>query len=470
LKMAMAMNRLFGRFMNVRQNVLSSMKLSSLSESELQDIGRERICHGVGRMTELVLERGEGSYVYTTEGAKYLDMTCGIGVTNTGHCHPRVVKAAQDQMGKLMHGQVNIAFQKPMIELCDKLAKKVMPFDLDTFFFWNSGSEAVESAIKLARHATGKSNILVFQGGYHGRTIGAMSLTTSKTIYRAGYSPLMSGVSVTPFPYTYQFKNWISNTKDNNSLSKDELDDICMKYCLEQLRLVLCQQADPKEVAAMIIEPVQGEGGYVVPPKEFLKALRAICDEHGILLIADEVQSGFGRTGKFFAMEHFDTRPDILIFAKGLASGMPLSGIASTRKLMDTQPAGSQGGTYAGNAVACAAASATVDVIIEEDLLTNTQVRGDEMMSGLRAILEKHSVTHDVRGLGLMIGCEFSGRKKGVAGAVSKGCLERGMLLLTTGVFETLRFIPPLNITTQEVQAALTIFDQALEQAIADGY
>jgi 4-aminobutyrate aminotransferase len=187
-----------------------------------------------------------------------------------------------------------------------------MPFkELDTFFFWNSGAEAIEAAVKLARHATGKTNIHVFQGGYHGRTIGTMALTTSKTIYRAGYGPLMSGVTVSPFPYAHQFKRWLPPSALKNGMTKEEVDDVCTKYCLEQLRLTMCQQASAKELAAMVIEPVQGEGGYVVPPTPFMKALRTVCDENGILLIADEVQSGFGRTGKFFAMEHFDVRPDM---------------------------------------------------------------------------------------------------------------------------------------------------------------
>ena len=256
-------------------------------------------------MTELVLESGSGSRVTTVDGATYLDMTCGIGVTNTGHCHPRVVAAAQEQMGKLVHGQVNIAFQRPMLELCDRLATKVMPFGLDTFFFWNSGAEAVEAAVKLARHATGKQGVLVFQGGYHGRTVGTMALTTSKSIYRAGYGPLMPGVFVAPFPYTAQWRKWVDGGRSPcparaaaggggaGKLSDAEADARCLEHALHQLDLVLRQQADPgRDLAAVLVEPVQGEGGYVVPPNGFLAKLRELCDKHGVLLIADEVQSG----------------------------------------------------------------------------------------------------------------------------------------------------------------------------------
>ena len=284
-------------------------------------------------MTELVFERGEGSWVWTASGDKFLDMTCGIGVTNTGHCHPRVVAAAQEQCSKLVHGQVNIAYHEPMLQLCDKfVANEVMPdASLDTFFFWNSGAEAVEAAIKLARHATGRPGVLVFKGGYHGRTIGTMSLTTSKNIYSAGFGPLMPGVYVAPFPYMNQWRRWHMNSLSSSTsaspqtplwlLPGDErsfLEAGCVAHALEEARLVLRQQAAAGDIGAVLVEPVQGEGGYVPPPPGFMAGLRDLCDETGMLLVADEVQSGFGRTGTFFAVEQLDggVRPDVLIFAK----------------------------------------------------------------------------------------------------------------------------------------------------------
>ena len=272
---------------------------------------RKHISPVWSRSTDLYVERGEGSYLYTTDGRKLLDLTCGIGVTNTGHSHPRVVKAVQDQAAKLLHGQANIVIHQPMLELIEEL-QKIVPSYIDGFFFSNSGAEAVEGAVKLARMATKRTNIVVFQGSFHGRTVGTMSLTTSKTIYRAGYQPLMPGVFVSPYPYAYRY-GWDEETTS--------------RWCLEELEYLLKSQTAPNETAAFLIEPVLGEGGYVVPPASFMKELREIATKYGILIIADEVQSGFGRTGKWFGFEHFNLQPDIVTIAKGLASGLPLSGV-----------------------------------------------------------------------------------------------------------------------------------------------
>jgi 4-aminobutyrate aminotransferase len=282
------------------------------------------------RYTPIVAERAEGAYIYDRDGTRYLDFTCGIGVTNTGHCHPAVVQAIQEQAAKLLHGQVNIIFHPPLLELAQEL-RTIVPEPLDCFFFSNSGAEAVEGAVKLARHATGRPNIIVFQGSFHGRTALTMALTTSKTVYRVGYQPLPAGVFVAPYPYAYRY-GW----------SPEEAE----AFCLREVEFLLKTQTAPTETAAILVEPVLGEGGYVVPPPGFLKGLRWICDEHDILLIVDEVQSGFGRTGKWFAIEHFGTPPDIMIMAKGLASGLPLSGIAARRELMARWIPGSHGGTY----------------------------------------------------------------------------------------------------------------------------
>jgi 4-aminobutyrate aminotransferase len=308
-------------------------------------MGKQHLARGVGRMADIVMKRGQGSWIWTADNRKLLDFTSGIAVTNLGHCHPRVVEAAQKQVATLVHAQVNIGYHAPMLELTDRLLP-LMPKGLDSLFFATSGSEAVENAVKLARHATGKQNIMVMQGGYHGRTFGAMALTTSKTVYSAGFGPLMGGVKVVPFPYSL-----------HGPIYNDEQ---MSQWCLDQVKLALKQQSAPSDTAAILLEPVLGEGGYVVPPKSFLQGLRRICDEHDILLIADEVQSGFGRTGEYFAIDgHFGVVPDILVMAKGIANGFPISGLASRKELTDRQPPGSMGGTYAGNAVACAAAIAT---------------------------------------------------------------------------------------------------------------
>lgn len=405
--------------------------------------------------TQIIAERGDGAKLFDPEGHEYLDFTCGIGVTNTGHCHPRVVEAIRTQAGKLLHGQANIVFHPPMLELVNEL-RQITPPEIDGYFFSNSGAEAVEGAVKLARAATGRPNVIVFQGSFHGRTVGTMSLTTSKTIYRAGYQPLMAGVYVAPYPYAYRY-GW----------SEEETS----RWCLDELDLLLNSQTAPHETAAMLIEPVLGEGGYVVPPASFLKGLRERCDAHGILLIADEVQAGFGRTGKWFSFEHFGVRPDILIAAKGIASGMPLSGVFAPLSLMQKWTPGSHGGTYGGNAISTAAAVATIRAMREEKMLDNATARGLQLMTGLRHLQEEYPQIGDVRGLGLMIGTEFSTGNhkpdKATAKAVAHAALDRGLILLTCGAWDnTIRWIPPLVVRENEIAQALDIFAQSLREVL----
>jgi 4-aminobutyrate aminotransferase len=385
------------------------------------------------RYTDFVVTHGEGSYLYARDGRRYLDFTCGIAVTNTGHCHPRVVAAIQAQAAKLIHGQANLAMHEPMLALIEALRPVVHP-RLDNFFFSNSGA--------------GKP------GSFHGRTVGTMSLTTSKTIYRAGYQPLMAGVHVAPFPYAYRF-GWDTKTT--------------VAWCLEELRFLLATQTAPDETAAMLVEPILGEGGYVVPPRGFLEGVRSICDEHGILLIADEIQCGMGRTGRWWGHEHFDAVPDILTVSKGIASGLPLSGVFAPKALMERWPAGTHGGTFGGNVVACAAGVATIETIQEERLLENAQARGTQLMTGLRHLQEDQPRIGDVRGLGLMVGAEFTaaGGKpdKAAAKQVVHGCLDDGLMLLTCGPWDnTVRFIPPLTVSEAEIKEGLGIFAQAVKK------
>ncbi len=405
--------------------------------------------------TDIIAARGEGAMLYDLDGRAYLDFTCGIGVTNTGHCHPRVVEAIREQAGLLLHGQANIIFHKPMLELVLEL-QQILPPEIDQFFFSNSGAEAVEGSIKLARAATGRPNVIVFQGSFHGRTVGTMSLTTSKTIYRAGYQPLMSGVYVAPYPYAFRY-GW----------SEEQTS----RWCLDELDLLLNSQTAPHETAAMLIEPVLGEGGYVVPPASFLRGLRERCDQYGILLIADEVQAGFGRTGKWFSFEHFGVRPDIVVAAKGIASGMPLSGVFANHALMAKWTPGSHGGTYGGNAVATAAAVATIRAMREEHMLENAQVRGVQLMTGLRHLQEEYPQIGDVRGLGLMIGTEFrmeNGKPdKPTTKAVAHAALDRGLMLLTCGSWDnTIRWIPPLVVSEAQISQALDTFSEALHEVL----
>ncbi|GAB4468708.1 MAG: aminotransferase class III-fold pyridoxal phosphate-dependent enzyme [Anaerolineales bacterium] len=405
--------------------------------------------------TQIVSEKAEGCWVYDINGDKYLDFTCGIGVTNTGHCHPAVVKAIQEQAAKFIHAQMNLVKHKPIIELIEEL-RTIVPEQINSFFFTNSGAEAIEGALKLARHATKRTNIIVFQGSFHGRTIGTMSLTTSKTIYRVGYQPLMPGVFVAPYPYAYRY-GW-----DEEQTSR---------WCLEELEFLLLSQTAPEETAAILIEPVLGEGGYVVPPKSFMQGLRKLCDEHGILLICDEVQAGFGRTGKWFSFQHFDIVPDIMTVAKGLASGMPLAGVFSRKELMEKWVPGSHGGTYGGNAIAAAAAVATIRAMKNEKMLENAVERGTQLKRGLQHLQEEFPIIGDVRGLGLMIGSEFrtSQRKpdKKTAKDVVHACLDRKLMLLTCGTWDnTIRWIPPLIVSKEEVDLALSIFEESLREVV----
>lgn len=399
--------------------------------------------------------RAEGSYIYATDGRQYLDFTCGIGVTNTGHCHPKVVAAVREQAGLFLHSQINIAVHQPMLQLIDEM-RKIVPSEIDGFFFSNSGAEAVEGAIKLARAASGKQAVIVFTGSFHGRTSATMALTTSKTGYKGVSQLLPSGVYVSPYPYAFRL-----------GMSEEKAS----QYALAALEELLVSQISPADVAAILIEPVLGEGGYVVPPASFLKGVREICNKNGILLIFDEVQSGFGRTGRWFAQEHFGVVPDIMTVAKGIASGLPLSGVFSRLDLMKKWPTGSHGGTYGGNAVAMAAAVATVRAMRDEKMLENATERGGQLQTGLRKLQEEFPNIGDVRGLGLMIGSEFVDSRgkpdKTTVKAVVHAVEEKGLLLLTCGTYDnTIRWIPPLNVSAEQINTGLNIFSQALREVI----
>jgi 4-aminobutyrate aminotransferase len=404
--------------------------------------------------TPVLAARGSGVHLYDEDDRRYLDFTAGIGVTSTGHCHPRVVEAVQRQAAQLIHGQYTTVMHRPLLTLAERLSE-VLPDELDTVFFVNSGSEAVESALRLARHATGRPNLVVFHGSFHGRTIGAASMTTSGTRFRAGFAPLMGGVVVSPFPYAYRY-GWDEQT--------------ATEFALRELDYVLATVSAPDETAAFVVEPVLGEGGYVPANTAFLAGLRERADRHGIVLIADEIQTGYGRTGRFWGHQHFDIRPDIIVTAKGLASGFPLSGIAAPRELMVKGWTGSQGGTYGGNAVACAAALATLDVIRDEGLVENARVMGAHLYDALRKVAADNAVIGDVRGLGLMIGNEFTtpdGRPDSeTAQRAQRAAAERGLLLLMCGAFSNIvRMIPPLVVKAEHIDEAAAIWAASVRAA-----
>jgi 4-aminobutyrate aminotransferase len=408
------------------------------------------------RIFNFVADRAEGSYIYTDDGKKLLDFTSGIGVTNTGHCHPKVVEAIREQAGLFLHAQTNIVIHKPMLQLIEEL-RKIVPPSIDSFYFANSGAEALENAVKIAKAATGRQNIIVFNGSFHGRTHATMALTTSKTGYRTGFGPLPAGIYVSPFPYAFR----LGMTEEKASA-----------YALEQLEYLLASQTAPKDTAAILIESVLGEGGYVVPPASFMKGLREICDKHGIMLIFDEVQSGFGRTGKWLALEHFGVVPDIITAAKGIASGMPLSAVFSRTDIMKKLDVGSIGGTYGGNAVACAAGVATIHAMRDEKMLENSTERGTQLVTGLRKFQEEYPQIGDVRGLGLMVGTEFIVdespiKAKPLVKEIVQAAEKRDLLLLTCGTYDNVvRWIPPLNVTSQQINDGLEIFGEALKTTL----
>ncbi len=413
------------------------------------------------RITSIDVERGEGSWLIDREGRRYLDYSSGICVTNTGHAHPRVAAAIAEQAGKLIHGQQNIVFHEPGLRLYERLGR-ALPSGPWGAFLSNSGAEAVEAAVKLARVATGRPAIVAFRGGFHGRTGQTMALTSAKNIYRGHFEPLPGSIYHADYPYCYR------------APGGPHPIDACTCDWEAQLDLLFHQLIFPDKVAAFIVEPVLGEGGYIVPPTGFLPRLREIADRHGILLIADEVQTGFGRTGRLFAIEHWAVEPDILVMAKGIASGMPLSGIIARRELLAAWAPGAHGGTYGGNVVSCAAANATLDVIEDEDLVGNAAARGRQLLEGLRAAQPRFASLGDVRGLGCMVGLEFvrlgagDGREPDaeLVKRVLAAALERDLIVLSAGSYgQVVRVIPPLVTTADEVDLALSVLTDAMVAA-----
>ena len=415
------------------------------------------------RYTDLVIDRGEGSWLTTTDGERFLDYTSGIGVTNTGHAHPRVSAAIAEQAAKLLHGQQNIVYHEAGLRLHERLAGLLPGGDWGAFLA-NSGAEAIEAAIKLARVATARPAIVAFRGGFHGRTAQTMALTTSRVTIRGDFEPLPGSVYHAAYPYCYRATGGAHDPS------------ACTCDWEEQLVTLFAQVVDPRRVAAFIVEPVVGEGGYIVPPPGFLPRLREIATAHGILLIADEVQTGFGRPGRFFAVEHWSVEPDILVMAQGIASGLPLSGIIARRSVLGAWAPGAHGGTYGGNVVCCAAANATLDVIGEERLVENAATRGRQLLDGLRPLADRHPAVGDVRGLGCMVALELVRADAAdprrpdpdLARRILAEALARRLLLLSAGTWgQVVRIIPPLVTTAEEVDLAVGIIDESVAAALA---
>jgi 4-aminobutyrate aminotransferase len=399
------------------------------------------------RIYPLVVARGSGVVIEDVDGNRFLDFTAGIAVTATGHCHPHVVAAIQDQAGKLVHMSGTDFYYEPEIALAEHLARLAPGKSSKLVFFTNSGAESLEAALKLARWHTGRARAIAFFGAFHGRTYGAMSLSGSKVVHRKGFSPLVPDIHHVPYPR----RDALANPASGRETIKHIEDTL--------LRRV----ASPDEVAAIFVEPIQGEGGYHVPPPDFLPLLRSLCDKHGILLVADEVQSGMGRTGKMFALEHWNVEPDILCLAKGIASGMPLGAMIARSEVMDW-PSGSHASTFGGNPVSCRAALATIE-LLQESLIANAGARGEQLKLGLRRLQEKFPQSFgDVRGLGLMVAMDvISGGQADPAlrDRLVQAAFERGLLLLGCGE-SAIRFCPPLCISAEQVDTALDILGQLL--------
>lgn len=398
--------------------------------------------------------KAEGCYYYGVDGKTYLDFTSGIAVENVGHRHPKVVQAIKDSADHLIHGPSGVIIYESILKLAAEL-QKILPPKLDNFFFANSGTEAIEGALKLAKFVTKRPYVISFTGCFHGRSVGALSVTTSKSKYRKHLQP-----SWLTYQLPYALPEYLPEGEDPEVFFAEKLERDAQK--------LFNHQVDPEEVACMIIEPILGEGGYFIPPASWLKKIREICDRHGILLIFDEVQTGFGRTGNWFAAQTFDVKPDIMAIAKGIAAGLPLSATVASKELMDQWPLGSHGTTFGGNPMACSAALASLEVMHEEKLLDNAKQMGDYAIARLLEMKEQFPVIRDVRGVGLMIGIELGDPETGQPSGktvmkVLDTCLKNGVLFYLCGNSgEVIRMIPPLTINKEQIDVGLDVLKDAL--------
>ncbi len=402
----------------------------------------------------LEIERGEGIWLTDRVGTSYMDFTSGYGPTILGHSHPRVVQAVQRQASRLVHTATTV-YTEPILQAAERLLSVVPMPQGSKLHFMNSGAEAVEAAMKLSRLSTGRPGFIAFRGGFHGRTLGALSLTTSKALYRERYEPLVPGVYFAPFPNAFR-----------SPVGPDA--EACAQHCLDELQRLFDHVIPPRQVAAVFVEPIQGEGGYIPAPVSFLQELRRVCDAYGIVLVVDEIQTGFGRSGRWFSIEHANIEPDILVVAKALASGLPLSALIAREEIARAWSPGAHGTTYGGNLLACAATEATIDVIKDECLVEHAEELGTFLMSSLRETLGQHPELGDVRGRGLMIGMEFvrdSSKAPWPQGVeqIVFGCRRHGVLLATCGVWShVIRLLPPLVLTREDAERFLRVFSEVV--------
>jgi 4-aminobutyrate aminotransferase len=416
----------------------------------------ELVSPAYSRYSDLVVDRALGAHLFTVDGREVLDFGCGIGVTNLGHLHPAVVKAVHEQVDRLWH--TSVTSLSPMLVEAAAALVGITPDGLDQVFLNNSGAEAVEASIKLARRATGRTEIIAFTGAFHGRTYGAITLTASKAKYREGMGPFLPGVHHVRYPHCFRYCDHAA-------------DQPCPIARGDEIEHLFKTTVPPDTVAAIIVEPVQGEGGFVVPPSTFLPRLREICDEHGILLICDEVQSGFGRTGRFFCVDHSGVRPDIMCVAKAFGNGLPIAGIVATHSVMSRWRPGEHGTTFGGNAVACAAAVAVIETLRAERIPERANALGQRVLKRLHGWRAELAEVGDVRGLGLMIGIEFMRGDRpaaDIANGIRRRCLDRDLLILTCGIDDNvIRLLPPLTIEEHDLDRGLDILEQCVREELA---
>lgn len=416
---------------------------------------KEYLSPALAKATDIVAASAKGCYITDVNGKEYLDFVQGIAVNALGHCHPKIVEAICDQTKKLITGSFNLVNYPSSLEFAKELSKAT-PGNLDVIFFSNGGAEANDGALKLARNYTHRPGIIAFRGSFHGRTLGAASITGSNSKYRKNYEPLLPAVYFTPYPVCYR-------------CPYNTTEDQCSMDCLQELQRTFDYLIPPENVAAIIMEPVMGEGGYVVPPLKYVKAIRELCTKHGIMLIFDEIQSGFGRTGKMFASEHFDVIPDIMTLGKAIAGGLPMSAIVSTKEIMDSWKPGMHGTTFGGHPICAAAGLAVLKAFEEEHILENCNAQGQYLKERLLDLQKKYPVMGDVRGLGLMMAVEFINPEDKSPSAdtlnkVKEYCFNQGLLTLSCGVYGNgFRFATPLNINKEDLDKGLAIFENAMK-------
>jgi len=440
---------------------LASIKFSQSEKTEeLFNRKAKYVSDGVSNIIPISIKQAKGSVIEDVEGNIYLDFYAGIGVTTAGHCPEPVIESIKKQSSRLLHSCFMVTMYDSYINLAEKLVAITPGNHEKKAMFVNSGAEAVENAVKIARAATGRQGIISFESGYHGRTLLTMSLTSKVKPYKYGFGPFAPEIYKVPFPNTY---NGILN------VSESEATKAYLKY----FERFFVSEVDPSDIAAIILEPVQGEGGFNIPPKGYWKGLRELCDKHGILLIADEVQTGFARTGKMFAVEHFGVIPDIITLAKTIASGMPLSAVVGKKEVMDAIGPGRIGGTFGGNPVACEAALATINYIEENNLVKRAEYIGNFVVEKLKRLQQRYPEIGDVRNLGAMIGIEFvkdpekKSPNKEVVGEIISECLKNGLIIISAGIYgNVIRFLPPLVLTDAQLNQGISIFEEAVHKIL----